>query len=178
MPFTPFHLGVGIAFKAIGGPRFSFMVFGGSQVLMDIEPLVGIIQGNAVLHGPSHTVLGALVIGLASGAIGRPISEAVLRLLRVEHRPMTWAASFCGAFAGTFSHVGLDAIMHWDMHPLWPIALGNGMLGVISVTWLHVLCLIAGVAGLLLLVGRRHFAGSRIVKVGQPDRIDPPLTQG
>ena len=39
MPFTPIHLGPGAALKAIGGRHFSFMVFGGSQVLMDIEPL-------------------------------------------------------------------------------------------------------------------------------------------
>jgi hypothetical protein len=178
MPFTPFHLAAGALFKSIGGSRFSFMVFGGSQVLMDIEPLVGIIQGNQVLHGPSHTVLGALVIGLASGTIGRPISEMVLRLLRIKHRPLTWMASFCGAFVGTFSHVGLDAIMHRDMHPLWPFALSNGMLGVISVAWLHVLCLIAGLLGVLLMVGRQHFASSRIVKCVQPDRSDPPPTRG
>ena len=53
MPFTPFHLGPGALFKAIGGNRFSFMVFGGSQVLMDVEPLVHILRGDAVLHGIS-----------------------------------------------------------------------------------------------------------------------------
>lgn len=36
MPFTPIHLGPGAACKAIGGRHFSFMVFGGAQVLMDI----------------------------------------------------------------------------------------------------------------------------------------------
>ncbi len=78
MPFTPFHLGPGAAFKAVGGKHFSFMVFGGAQVLMDIEPLVAIVQGWPILHGVTHTILGALVIGLVAGAIGRPISEFVL----------------------------------------------------------------------------------------------------
>ena len=50
MPFTPFHLGPGAVFKAIGGRHFSFMVFGGAQVLMDIEPLVGILRGSVVLR--------------------------------------------------------------------------------------------------------------------------------
>jgi hypothetical protein len=45
VPFTPFHLGPGLAFKAVSGKHFSFMVFAGAQVLMDIEPLVAIIQG-------------------------------------------------------------------------------------------------------------------------------------
>ena len=80
MPFTPIHLGPGLAFKAIGGRSFSFMVFGGAQVLMDIEPLVGILRGWPVLHGYTHTVLGALAIGTVAGIIGRPISDLALRV--------------------------------------------------------------------------------------------------
>ena len=76
MPFTPFHLGPGAAFKAIGGKHFSFMVFGGTQVLMDIEPLVAILRGSPVLHGVTHTILGALVIGLvAVQSAGRSASS-------------------------------------------------------------------------------------------------------
>ena len=33
MPFTPFHLGPGAAFKAMGGKHFSFLVFGGGRSL-------------------------------------------------------------------------------------------------------------------------------------------------
>ena len=43
MPFTPLHLGVGACCKAVGQRRFSFMIFAGTQVLMDIEPLLGLI---------------------------------------------------------------------------------------------------------------------------------------
>jgi hypothetical protein len=161
MPFTPFHLGPGAAFKAIGGTRFSFMVFGGSQVLMDIEPLVVIIQDRAVLHGPSHTVLGALVIGLIAGVTGRPATEMVLRWLKITHHPLTWTVSFVSAFVGTFSHIGLDAIIHKDMAPLWPFAPGNGWLGLISVGSLHLLCLAAGIVGVLVMVVRRHLSARR-----------------
>lgn len=79
MPFAPIHLGPGAAFKAIGGRHFSFMVFGGTQVLMDIEPLIGMLRGWDVLHGYTHTLLGALVIGTLAGLIGRPISAWGLR---------------------------------------------------------------------------------------------------
>lgn len=74
MPFTPIHLGPGTALKAIGGRHFSFMVFGGTQVLMDIEPLIGMLRGWDVLHGYTHTLLGALLIDTLAGLIGRPIS--------------------------------------------------------------------------------------------------------
>jgi len=159
MPFTPVHLGPGLAFKAIGGRHFSFMVFGGSQVLMDLEPLMGLIQNKAILHGYTHTVLGALCIGLVAGSIGRPVSAFVLALLHIKPHPFTWAASFSGAFIGTYSHIGLDAVMHSDMNPWWPIIQGNGLLGVISVGWLHMLCLALGVLGACILVGKAFFNG-------------------
>lgn len=91
MPFTPIHLGPGAAFKAIGGRHFSF---------------IGIIQNKPILHGYTHTLVGALLIGFVAGVIGRPISAFVLKLLQIKHRPFTWDASFSGAFVGTFSHMG------------------------------------------------------------------------
>ena len=159
MPFTPFHLGPGAAFKAIGGRHFSFMVFGGSQVLMDIEPLIGILANKPILHGPTHTLLGALAIGTLAGIIGKPISAAVLRWLSVPHYPFTWAASFLGAYVGTFSHIVLDAIMHSDMSPWWPVAGGNQLLGQISLGHLHVACMVAGLLGAVVVAIRVKFKG-------------------
>lgn len=150
MPFTPLHLGPGAAMKAIGGRHFSFMVFGGAQVLMDIEPLVGILRGSAVLHGYTHTLAGALAIGLVAGAIGRPISERVLRWLRIAHEPFTWTASFAGALLGTFSHIVLDGLMHSDMRPWWPFSDENTILHAVPLDTLHAGCLIAGVVGAIV----------------------------
>ncbi|PUA96119.1 hypothetical protein C8C99_0925 [Acidovorax sp. 107] len=147
MPFTPIHLGPGLAFKAFGGRHFSFMVFGGSQVLMDIEPLIGILQNKTILHGYTHTLLGALVIGTIGGIVGRPTSSYLLRLLAIPHPPFTWAASFVGAYIGTLSHVLLDSIMHFDMSPWWPIVSGNQLQTVLSIDQLHIACLIAGIVG-------------------------------
>ena len=147
MPFTPIHLGPGLAFKALGGRHFSFMIFGGAQVLMDIEPLLGILQDKDVLHGYSHTLLGALVIGTIAGIVGRPISSFVLRRLAIPHQPFTWLASFAGAYVGAFPHVLLDAIMHADMSPWWPVASGKQLLDVISIDQLHIACLVAGIVG-------------------------------
>jgi hypothetical protein len=154
MPFTPFHLGPGAAFKAIGGRHFSFMVFGGTQVLMDIEPLVGLIRGSEVLHGYSHTLPGAALIGLVAGLIGRPISAFSLRLLRIRHAPFTWTAAFAGAWLGSFSHILLDGLMHGDMLPFWPLAHRNLLLDRFSYEAIHLLCLALGVLGALALAWR------------------------
>lgn len=147
VPFTPFHLGPGALFKALGSRHFSFMVFGGAQVLMDIEPLIGMLADRPVLHGPSHTVLGALVIGTVAALIGKPISTMVLRWLSIPHRPLTWAAAIAGAYVGTFSHILFDAIMHADIAPWRPFADGNRLLGVMDIDHLHVACLVAAVLG-------------------------------
>lgn len=154
MPFTPIHLGPGLALKAIGGRHFSFMVFGGAQVLMDIEPLIGILRGWAVLHGRTHSLIGALLIGLLAGAIGKPISAACLRWLRIPHAPFTWSAAFAGGLLGTYSHVLLDAIMHYDLQPAWPWSPANPLLRWISVDALHLWCVALGGFGCAVLAAR------------------------
>ena len=154
MPFTPFHLGPGAVFKAIGGRHFSFMVFGGSQVLIDIEPGLGLMYGWDVLHGPTHTLPGALAIGALAGVIGRPISESVLKLLRIAHAPFTWTASFAGAFLGTFSHLALDALIHVDIRPWRPFTDANPLYDLLSMTAVYRGCLIAGVVGAALVAAR------------------------
>lgn len=159
MPFTPFHLGPGALFKAIGGRNFSFMVFGGSQVMMDIEPLIGLIQGKAILHGYTHTVAGATLIGLAAGLMGRPISAFVLRLLAIPHYRLTWTASFAGALTGTFSHIVLDALMHSDINPWWPIAQGNGLLASIPIGTLHLVCVGSAVLGAVIVACKARSNG-------------------
>jgi len=144
MPFTPFHLGPGAAFKALGGARFSFVVFGGTQVLMDIEPLVHILRGDPVLHGYTHTLAGAAFIGAIGTLTGRPIGSAFLRLLRMQRAPIAWSACIAGAFVGSFSHIALDAFMHADIRPWWPLSDANPWLFAISLGTLHLGC--AGLA--------------------------------
>jgi hypothetical protein len=147
MPFTPLHLGPGAVFKAVGGRHFSFMVFGGAQVLMDLQPLAAMLGADVELHGISHTLAGAAAIGVVAALTGRPVSLFVLRRLGIAHRPLTWAASAAGAFVGTFSHVALDALMHADMQPLWPLSSANPLLYAVGHDALQVGCIALGVIG-------------------------------
>ena len=146
MPFTPFHLGPGALLKAVGGDRFSFTIFAGSQILMDVEPLIRIVRGDAVLHGISHTLLGAFAIACASVAVGVSASNLALRYCGIEGR-VGWMTAAASAFIGTYSHVALDALMHSDMRPFWPIVNDNPLLGLVSLTTLHVACIGTGLLG-------------------------------
>ena len=134
------------------------MVFGGSQVLMDIEPAEQLYRGADVLHGYTHNLAGALVIGGIATLIGRPISLLVLRRLPGNYKSFSWRASAMGAFVGTFSHVGLDALMHPDVRPLWPFSPANPLLGAVSVGSLHLACLVLGAVGGLVVWARSRRA--------------------
>lgn len=175
MPITPFHMGPGLLVKAVGGRHVSLMVFGVSQVAMDIEPIVRMIRDDVVLHGFVHTYLGATLIGLVSAVVGRPIGQALLdrwtpaptAVLETWLRGPTlisWPAAVVGAFVGTYSHVFLDGVMHSDMQPLVPFSRANALLGVVSPGVLHVGCVVSGVLGAFLLGAafiRRRAAAAR-----------------
>jgi hypothetical protein len=162
VPVTPLHLGPGLAIKALAGRHFSLMVFGFSQVAIDIEPLVRMVRGDAILHGFTHTYVGASLVALVSVVIGRPVCEFLLRFWNPDpsspflawlptEKAIPWPAAIAGAFAGTYSHVFLDSIMHGDMRPFAPLSEGNALLRVVSLDALHLACVISGLLGVLLM---------------------------
>ena len=150
MPFTPFHMGPGIFLTAILQGSFSLMVFGWTQIVMDIQPLFVLISGEGHLHGFSHTYLGATLLAIFSAVTGKYLSQIGLWVLQIENsfqNQIKWWVVFLSAFVGSFSHVLLDAIMHSDVQPFYPATLNNPFLRVISVAALHKFCLYSGLLG-------------------------------
>jgi hypothetical protein len=173
MPFTPFHMGPGLAVKAGMGRRMSLMVFGFSQVAIDIEPLIRLIRGDAVVHGFTHTFVGATLIGAASVLLGRPVCQLLLDHWRPPESAgfesfvrgpavISWPAAAWGAFIGTYSHVVLDAIMHADTRPLAPFSDANAFLGLLAAGAMHFWCAMSGAAGAVFILG--FFTVGRILK--------------
>ncbi len=161
MPYAvlmPFYLGPGVAFKALGGRNFSFIVFGLSQVAMEIEPLVRVFRGESIAHGFTGTYVGATLIGIVSVLVGKPLGEYSLRwwkeVLALKEIPseISWPAALLGAMVGVNSHVFLESIMDAHMHPLAPFSDVNPLLGLISAVKLVLLCLGLGVFGVVSLL--------------------------
>lgn len=123
------------------------MVFGGSQVLIDLEPGIELVMGSGQLHGGTHTLAGAIGIGVLATCIGKPISELVLKRLGFSEFHISWTASATAAFVGTLSHILLDAVMHADMDPWYPFQFRNDLLGFVDIGTLHATCLVLGVVG-------------------------------
>lgn len=150
MPFTPVHMGPGILVKAVLPSSFSLMVFGWTQIVMDIQPLITMIIGHGHIHGFTHTYLGAALITAFSAVTGKYLSQFGLKILEIKTlnaESIPWRVCFLSACIGSFSHVLLDSIMHSDVQPFYPFDLTNSMQGIISVWMLHKVCLYAGLVG-------------------------------
>jgi hypothetical protein len=163
MSITLLHLGPGSVFKAIGGRRFSFVVFGLAQFAMDLEPIGQFLGGSSPLHGPVHSILGATVVGAIVVVVGRSLGERLLRLWNRRLSPMqrqwlyveprlSWIETAVGAFVGTYSHVLVDSIMHTDVRPLYPFGDVNDLADIISAGEMDALCFALGVIGVLMIL--------------------------
>ena len=175
MPVTPFHFGPAAAMKAATPKHFSFVVFGLSQVVIDMEPAFYMAQGAWPIHRFFHTYLGATAVALIVAFLGKPLCEWVIRVWnsRLDDSQRDWlginpkitrSAALVGALFGAYSHVLLDSVMHADMRPLAPLSNANPLLYYISIEHLHLLCIAFGVVGasaLLVLLLRRKLVARR-----------------
>jgi len=153
MPFTPIHMGPGILIKALLQSSFSLMVFGWTQIVMDVQPLIVLITGEGHLHGFTHTYVGAILLAIFSALTGKYLSELGLKILGInKYQPIdiVWWVAFLSAFVGSFSHVFLDSIMHTDVEPFYPFSLTNNFHALVSITMLHKLCMYSGGLGAII----------------------------
>ncbi|MGH1461127.1 MAG: metal-dependent hydrolase [Neptuniibacter sp.] len=117
---------------------------------MDIQPLFVLITGEGHLHGFSHTYIGASLLAILAALSGKYLSQLGLKLLKISApraANIPWWVVFTSAFIGSYSHVFLDSIMHYDVQPFFPIYLSNSFLGMVSVSTLHKICLYSGLIG-------------------------------
>ena len=68
-------MGPGMLIKSLLHGSFSLMIFGWSQILMDLQPLFAMITNEGKLHGFSHTFLGASLIAVIAVLTGKHLSE-------------------------------------------------------------------------------------------------------
>ena len=151
MPFTPLHMGPGLLIKAVLQGSFSLMIFGWTQIIMDIQPLIVLMTGEGHLHGFTHTYVGASLIAIASAVTGKYAAHFGLWLInQKQHLPISWPVAVFSGFIGAYSHVLLDSLMHADLQPFAPFDLANPFLRVFSAGGLHQFCLYSGVIGAVL----------------------------
>lgn len=149
MPFTPVHMGPGLLVKAVIPRSFSLMVFGWTQIVMDLQPLVAMARHSGHVHGFSHTYLGAVMVTGLAAVSGKYLCPVTLLLMSGEkkRRPLSWNVTLLSAAIGSFSHVALDSVMHSDLHPFAPFSQSNGLLGTLAPLTLYQFCIASGGLG-------------------------------
>jgi membrane-bound metal-dependent hydrolase YbcI (DUF457 family) len=160
MPFTPFHFGPGLLVKAAIPHHFSLSMFALANVAMDVEPLYRMLYRDAQLHGATHTLIGAGIIGAATALSGLAIINHLAQWFERLHPTagepfhISIRQAWLGALLGTFSHLSMDALMHDDMQPFLPFTDANPWLVVSWTENVYLGCVLAGMAGLLLILIR------------------------
>jgi membrane-bound metal-dependent hydrolase YbcI (DUF457 family) len=158
MPFTPFHFGPGAALYAVAPQHLSFLAFCSVNVLMDVEPLYYMLTDQYPWHRFFHTYVGATLMLAATVGLfilARWLAGRVSVPNWFTWQELTVRQVTIGAAAGSYSHIAFDSIMHPDIQPLFPFSKSNTLLQVMNVDTLQVACLVAGIAGIVLL-GVRH----------------------
>ena len=138
--------------KALLPRSFSLTAFVGSQVAIDLESGYHLYRHEWPVHRFVHTLPVATVVGLLSGTMvwlaGRWIRPSDKPHVQSEVQVLP---AHVGGFVGGVTHPVLDAVMHTDMRPFWPISNANPFLDIIGLDTLHVLCFATGVIGVGIL---------------------------
>ena len=159
MPVTPFHFGPG-ALVSVALPRHvSFIAFCAVNVLIDVESLRNMITQQPRIHTFFHTYLGATIAAAAVVVLFFPARWLALRVsdnALLRRRAAGVTAVVTGALLGAWSHVLLDSIMHADITPFAPLTQANPLYRSISLTALHVGCVVSGGLAIAWLLLRRR----------------------
>ena len=150
MPVTPFHFGPGAAIWSASPKNVSFLSFCAANVLIDTESLYNMVADRPRIHTFLHTYIGSTLAALG-------IVAAFLLLVRSARLiPLPdlfgWKALgtrqvAIGALLGAWTHVFVDSIMHADITPFAPMSSSNPTYRVITLGWLHSLCIATAVLG-------------------------------
>lgn len=158
MPITPFHFGPGLLGKGIAPRWCSWTAFVAANVLIDCESAFYLARGAYPVHRELHTFAGAALAGVATIALLVGFQRLAPRLrawvrarthvVRAEGSTVGIAV---GAMLGALSHPLLDGVMHPDIEPLQPWSAANPLHGLVGLEALHLGCVAAAVAGVILL---------------------------
>jgi membrane-bound metal-dependent hydrolase YbcI (DUF457 family) len=159
MPVTPFHFGLGLVAKGAVPRGFCLSAFVVLQGVIDLESLYNLTYQRYPTHAFLHTLVGATLLAVGCSVC---VGAVVLgwRALRRRH---PGAPAIAGkwvyilpitALLATWSHVGLDALVHQDVSPFWPLVRGSPLIGVVDVNHVEPACVALAVVSAVLIAVR------------------------
>lgn len=155
MPFTPFHLGPGLALGMIFSRFVNIPAVLLASVVVDARAIYCFFTGCS-LHGFFHTFAGAAIVCLPVIALiyfSRENLSKISRIMRIEQN-YSLKSITAGAIAGAWVHILLDAFLYPGIHPFFP-AKGNALLfGILGNSEVYLLCMLGFLIGGLIYLGR------------------------
>ncbi|MHA1975058.1 MAG: DUF4184 family protein [Candidatus Hodarchaeales archaeon] len=156
MPFTPFHIGIALILFAV----FPFMdptaLLIGS-IAPDIEGFLAIFifpDLDLPLHGPLHSFLGAVTLGLIIAPISHIINYYFVKRLNLENKyQLSRKFTFISSQTGTFSHILLDAPLYPEMNLFYPLK-GNVLFQIVPYSFPYLICALGFITGLTIIITR------------------------
>lgn len=160
MPSTPFHLGPALLIAALFYRWIDLPTVLVASVIIDIHTglaMLGVVSGP--VHGVATTFAGATVAALlVAGGIWLfrdTVTAFTPSRLQQERTPMR---VLLAAFAGTYSHVFLDAMLYAEVLPFMPLP-GNPFLGLLSLPVVYAVTAAAGLIAIPVLWWRVNRSG-------------------
>jgi len=152
-------MGPGMVVKAAVPRFFSIVVFGLTQIAIDLEVLWRLIRHEYPFHTFWHTYLGATVVACVMTIIGKPASQWIKSFWNLTSancrdadlavsEETTWFASSTGAAFGAYSHIMLDSLYHPDIQPLQPWSADNVLHNIVSPNMIELACPVLGAIGI------------------------------
>jgi len=126
MPLTPFHFGPGLFIPLLLFSLIDLPTFLIASVILDIEPILVLsLNLQYSLHGFFHTFLGRSNIAVFLALLMTKARRMFLPLLSFFKLDQRWSNKtiFSAAFFGIYLHLFLDAQMHRDMQPFFPLTI-------------------------------------------------------
>ncbi|MCS7386522.1 MAG: hydrolase [archaeon GB-1867-005] len=151
MPFTPLHLGPGLALGLAFKKRMHAPTFIIANVIIDIEPfLILVLRLRYPLHGYMHTLIAAILLGLALGyimfALDKLLNSLWKALLLIPEKPLSLKSFSLAGISGTLLHVLLDSPLYSDIKPLYPLKI-NPLYNPSLAIHIMTVCMLMGALG-------------------------------
>lgn len=126
MPLTPFHIGPGLFIPLLLFNLIDLLTFLIASVILDIEPvLVLFLNLQYSVHGFFHTFLGGSIVALILAVFmikTRKLFSPAMSVFKLEQK-WSFTTILVAAFSGIYLHLFLDAQMHRDMQPFYPLTI-------------------------------------------------------
>ena len=158
MPLTPLHPGPALILWGVFPKFFNLWALFLGSVVMDVEPVLGLLLTGSSYHGPLHTILGAisgsLLIAVILWQFRRELKSISLKFK--IRQTFSFPVLFFSALVAWLIHIFFDGLSHADVLPFWPSEYNPILIGHTAYWPTSLILLILLIIGLIIIIKKRQ----------------------